>query len=87
MDTGDVILHKPTGERWVVAYVSGRHLFCCGWPLSAALVNDCELVHAATPEDRLRLLEQMASMSGSDSRKQYALQRLSDAEVILPKLY
>ena len=25
MRTGDVVLHRPTGEKWLVAYVEGKH--------------------------------------------------------------
>lgn len=87
MDTGDVVLHKPTGEKWVVAYIttSGRHLVCCGWPESIAELADCDLVKSATPEQRFALLEQMASMTGCDSRKSYAKLRLETAESVLPK--
>jgi hypothetical protein len=87
MDTGDVILHRPTGEQWLVAYVQGDRLVCCGWPETAAPVSDCELLEAATPEQRLELLHHMAAMSGSDSRKSHALQRLETAEDVLPNLY
>ena len=87
MDTGDVVLHKPTGEKWVVAYVKGEHLCCCGWPESLALVSDCELVTTAESESRLELLRQIAAMPGSDSRKSYAVERLAMAEEVLPSIY
>lgn len=81
MDTGDVVLHKPTGEKWVVAYVSGENLCCVGWPESFAKVADCVLVRVATTEERRKLLESMASMQGDrtgyDSRKSYAKHRLA----------
>lgn len=86
MDTGDRVL-TPIGEVWVVAYVNGEHLTCCGWPESQVRVDQCRLVEAATPAYRLSLLQQMAAMSGSDSRKTYALHRLKEAETILPKEY
>lgn len=85
MDTGDVVLHKPTGERWVVAFVNDERLSWCGWPEGTALLSDCELLEPATPETRLALLRALATMNGSDSRKSYAIKRLEDAELILPK--
>jgi hypothetical protein len=87
LDTGDVVLHKPSGEHWVVAYVDGDKLSWCGWPEGLARVTDFELVRAAQPDARLKLLHQMASMSGSDSRKTYAQARLAQAEAVLPSEY
>ena len=41
----DVILHRPSGEKWVVNRMVGKtHIECKGWPKSQALVSDCELV-------------------------------------------
>lgn len=89
IDTGDVVLHKPSGETWVVAYVRGDNLCCVGWPESFAQVSDCDLTRAATPEERQTLLESMAGMQGDrtgyDSRKSYARHRLATAEQVLPK--
>jgi hypothetical protein len=85
VDTGDVVLHKPTGERWVTAYVSGENLCCLGWPESFANVSDCTLIKEATPEERLLILKRMADMSSDDARKRYAIHRLSTAEQVLPK--
>lgn len=85
MDTGDVILHKPSGEKWVVAFVTEDMLCCCGWPKSYAKLSDCELVTPATAEERERLLWDMARISGEDRRKRYAQHRLAQAEQILPK--
>ncbi len=87
MDTGDVVLHHPTGEKWVVAFVKGDRLAWCGWPEGTANVSDCELITPATPEERLSLLRQMAAMQGPDMRKTYALDRLEEAERSLPMLY
>jgi hypothetical protein len=81
VDTGDVVLHKPTGERWVVAFVSGENLSWLGWPEGFAKVSDCELLETAKPEVRQQLLERMAAMDGMDSRKTYARQRLKEVSV------
>lgn len=87
MDTADIVLHKPTGERWVVAYVQGERLSWCGWPEGTALVADCELVTPARPDERLELLRRLAAMQGMDSRRTYAINRLQQAEAILPSIY
>ncbi len=43
----DVVLHKPTGEKWVVCgvnYEQGR-LIPCGYPFpTVAKIEDCELI-------------------------------------------
>ena len=72
IDTGDVVLHRPTNERWVVACVQGERLSWCGWPEGTANLADCELVEKSSPEGRLKLLQAMASMSTDDHRRRYA---------------
>jgi hypothetical protein len=76
IDTADVVLHKPTGERWVVAYVRDDRLAWVGWPEGEAALGDCELVSVATDEQRIKLLEQMAQARADDSRARYARHRL-----------
>ncbi len=49
IDTGDIVLHGPTEERWVVACVQGDRLSWVGWPEGTALLSDCTLVEKATP--------------------------------------
>lgn len=71
IDTGDAILHSPSGETWLVAYCDHGYVCCCGWPESLAKVEDCELKRKATPEQRISLLKQMAE-SNRDSRGSYA---------------
>ena len=87
MDTGDIVIHKPTGEKWVVAFVDGERLSWCGWPEGLAYTKDCVLLEHARPEERLTLLHQLATMDGLDSRKTYAKNRLARAEEILPREY
>ncbi len=81
IDTGDSVLHGPTGETWTVAYVSGDRLAWCGWPPGEAMLSDCKLVKKATPEYRNKLLHDMASMQpdpgGYDRRKSIAAQLLA----------
>lgn len=52
IDTGDTVLHGPTGERWVVACVQGDRLSWCGWPEGTANLADCVLVEKASPESK-----------------------------------
>lgn len=78
IDTGDFVLHKPSGEEWVVAYVENGRVACCGWPYTLAELSDCQLTAKATPEKRQKLLEDLSRMSGDDPRKTYARRLLSE---------
>lgn len=78
IDTGDVVFHTPTGETWTVAYVVDGRLAWCGWPNGEAALVDCVLVRKATVDDRLRLLVDMANITGNDSRGRYARWRLEN---------
>lgn len=76
IDTGDTVLHRPTGEEWLVAFVDNDRLAWCGWPEGFALLADCELLTKAAPGEREALLKQMAVMRSSDSRSRYAKRAL-----------
>lgn len=72
IDTGDVVLHQPTGEEWLVAYVEGDRLAWCGWPSGVAARVDCKLVRKATADERVALLRELAAMSHHDHRRTVA---------------
>jgi len=78
IDTGDHVRHNPSGEEWLVAYVRGDKLVCCGWPESMAQLSDCTLTKKASPARRHELLLEMAKSDGS--RAAYAKARLSEPE-------
>lgn len=75
IDTADHVLHGPSGETWVVAYVEGDSLAWCGWPEGKAKLTDCTLTKKATPEQRDKLLLEMADCT-NDQRGRHARQRL-----------
>lgn len=64
IDTGDHVLHRPSGETWVVAYVREGRLSACGWPDEVVPAADCELVKKADAEQRQEWLEALASNGG-----------------------
>ena len=72
IDTGDVVLHAPSGEQWLVACVRGDDLSWCGWPEGIARLSDCSLVKKATLEARLALLTELAAMGSDDHRQRHA---------------
>lgn len=68
MRTGDVILHRPTGETWVVAYVDEARgeVTPCGWPFCWARLEDCDMKERASDEESEKLLQELAAMPGSE---------------------
>lgn len=40
---GDHVLHHPSGEEWLVAWVEGADLAPAGWPECIARLSDCEV--------------------------------------------
>ena len=76
IDTADLVLHGPSGEKWVVAYVQNGYLAWCGWPQGEAKLSDCTLIEAANDEQRVKLLKEMADMQNDDPRRRYARWRL-----------
>lgn len=77
IDTGDVVRHGPTGEQWEVAYVCGDRLAWVGWPEGEASLEHCTLERKATPEQRDKLLREMAASSSDGARQRYARHRLA----------
>jgi hypothetical protein len=81
---GDEVLHRPSGEKWLLACDEVRgEIICCGWPETFARASDCELLEAATDEQRLSILQQVSRGAGSDtrgSRAQRQLEGLADGK-------
>jgi len=75
MRTGDTVLHRPSGEKWSVAFIDGDELIPRGWPLSRAKVSDCELTAECNDAMHQATLISMAAMNDtSDPRCAYAQQ-------------
>ena len=79
IDTGDTVLHVPSQEEWIVAFVSGDYLCPCGWPLCYAKLSDCKLVEKADSGRKRDILNQMARCGGDDPRRHYAIDTLDKA--------
>jgi hypothetical protein len=77
IDTADTVLHRPSGEEWLVAFVENGRLCACGWPCGYVPVKDCVMVDKAPEAERLELLRNMANISGDDPRKSYAIRALA----------
>lgn len=50
---GDAMLHKPSGEVWVVAFVDNGMLAWSGWPAGMANLDDFEMAKRASDEEHL----------------------------------
>jgi hypothetical protein len=66
IDTGDQVVIESIDEIWLVAYVKDDHVYGCGWPYSCIALRHCKLIVKATPEQRLSLLRNLASMKEQD---------------------
>jgi hypothetical protein len=69
--TGDHVLHRPSGETWVLAYADHEagFLCACGWPESEANMDDCELVYVAQKADYEDLLVRLEDRRGDRARQ------------------
>ena len=80
---GDVVHHRPSGERWILATdeVDGR-VYPMGWPESRAAASDCRMVRSATDAQRFSALMDVASsvsaMRGGDARVRIAAHQLRE---------
>ena len=67
---GDIVLHGPTGEEWILAVDQfGASVMPCGWPETVAEARDCSLVNAATDEERVKQLEETGRSTGTRAGK------------------
>ena len=82
IETGDIVHHAPTGEKWLVAYVDGDRLCAVGWPETIAKLSDCTLVIKAEEDVREQLIKELAAMPGHeyDSRRSWARHYLSKVQ-------
>jgi hypothetical protein len=71
--TGDVVFHRPSGERWTVAaaWPERNDLAWCGWPDGIARLTDCVLLKRCTDEEHWQLVERIAA-SAEGRRQRYA---------------
>jgi hypothetical protein len=66
---GDTVLHKPSGEQWVVARIySNGDIIPAGWPCSLGRAEDIELVEECSEEAHDYLREKLTHLPPSDPR-------------------
>ena len=69
---GDAVLHKPSGETWLVAYILHDTLSASGWPDSLAKLSDCKITRFATDEEHKAAVKSWldsVSRTGHDLRR------------------
>jgi hypothetical protein len=74
---GDHVLHRPSGEQWVVAWAEGGRIAWAGWPPGTALSADCDVVRRCSDDEHRR---QVAMCEGSRSVWREKVLRLYDVE-------
>ena len=85
--TGDTVLHRPSGEKWMVAYVEGDFLAWRGWPDGEARLSDCDLVEACTDATHWKWVTHIAeSASGWRALKCQAMLQERYAAFIEPDI-
>ena len=78
--TADTVLHRPSGETWVLAYADHARGYVCpmGWPFCEADLADCEPVTLADDHAYLDAIADLA-VSGAQSAQRAA--RIAAAEI------
>ena len=70
---GDTVLHHPSGERWTLACDEDKgYVVCAGWPETIAARSDVAREKAATDEERLEMLRQVAESCADQFRGRMA---------------
>lgn len=80
---GDHVLHKPSGETWVVAYADPviDRIAWAGWPNGTAKLSDCEITKRCTDAEHREEVEAWRKSSGDDGRKSKVLALYGGANV------
>lgn len=68
IEIADTVIHRPSGEEWVVARVTEKHVYPAGWPPCRADLSDCILTSKATPEQRDKMLNALRRLPRDDDR-------------------
>lgn len=72
LKAGDVVFHRPTGEKWLlIENERDGHVIPGGWPRTRARASDCDLVEAIenAPERARRIFQPNIKMSHEPDAK------------------
>lgn len=82
---GDVVRQVADGEEWLLACdEENGHVLPLGWPCSREPVDSIELVKAASDDDRMRWLRELAARTDNDPRTLAAKRQLAAALPLPP---
>lgn len=81
-DTADRIRHRHSGEEFTVACSHDGYIYTCGTPSRTFHEDYCELVKKASHDDKMDLLQKMASVQSRQHRPVCARERLANMEVV-----
>lgn len=77
---GDVVSVKTINEKWVLACdEEDGEVICAGWPESRTPTSNVELVRAATDEQRLQMLRDVAQRRDASSTRERRAKRQLEA--------
>lgn len=84
MREADVVLHYPTGEKWVLGGVDYERdeVYPLGWPETIAKASHCLLVERATDAESDKLINELANKSGYDVRVSHCRELLRKRHVL-----
>jgi hypothetical protein len=83
IDIGDTVLHRPTGEKWLVAAVSSGYVYYCGYPFGGyGQIEDCVFVNKATKKERIDLIKEICSGKGGTERAIILARKVAEREGI-----
>jgi hypothetical protein len=77
LDTGDIIVHRPTKDVYMVACVHYPYLHTAGYPEMRLQVDSCVLKTKATESQRRANLEAMAQSASKGHRATCARERMT----------
>jgi len=69
IDIGDDVHHKPSGEDWIVARVTEKHVYPCGYPSCRADRSQSDLSVKATDESKNDIIKMCKKLPLDDERR------------------
>lgn len=66
---GDIVRHRPSDERWVVAWADATELEAAGWPPGIVKIEDCEVVDRCDDISHRKSVDRWRRSSAHDRRR------------------
>lgn len=77
--TGDIVLHHPSGEEWVVAWADHQsgYMAPCGWPTCQAKIEDCAIIKAVDDAASDKMVDELSRSGRTDAHRANAIRALA----------